>query len=136
MQLGDRLDRHDFAADEAVNLADRKSSATIVEAGKPLRAICDAAGLAPVVFEHANGAAGAQLHLLGLCALLAPRLAHNRWCCSQLDRADNSAQSVSAREGFGPYDLQLTTLCKRAVARVIDRPPDVLGPLLVNAYLM
>jgi len=39
-------------------------------------------------------------------------------------------------EPLGPYDLQLTTLGKRAVARVIDRLPDVLGPLLVNAYLM
>lgn len=39
-------------------------------------------------------------------------------------------------EPIGPWDLQLTTLGRRGVGRVIDRLRDIRGPLLVDAYLL
>src|SRR4051794_31948152 len=50
VQFRDRLDRHDLAAGDAVKLADheRVAGTEVVEAGKPLGAICDPAGLAPI----------------------------------------------------------------------------------------
>jgi hypothetical protein len=39
-------------------------------------------------------------------------------------------------EPLGPYDLQLSTLGRRGIGRVLDRLRDVRGPLLVDAYLL
>lgn len=94
-----RLDEDALTAGEPVEAAhfEGVSRPEVVEAGKPLRAVRDAAGFA-VVDEYPFAAGGAQLGLLRVGVLLA---LGDSGVADFVRYAENGTADVPARFGFG-----------------------------------